>query len=354
MKPGTWGIKEDGSPMSRRDYEEGLARFQNKLPGLLFPPTDTVFTLTDATGREAALSEILDGKIEAELTFKSAITSAFRANNTARAYLYPGGTKKAVVILPNLRADERAFATLGKLLNRFGYTCLEMVHPYHGKRHDISDTTMVPGERLFSSNMHETLWSFSQGISDVLGVLLFLVRSGYRRIGCIGTSIGSTLTIMSLAHTRDFRAHLLRDDPALVAGLPEGICSAAVINLSGGLLSDFIIDPDNIEAGFVRKGLIDDLRLTGPEIEELWPVADPMRFVAKITMPILSVKARQDPVLLFRYASRQREFFSRNAISGRNFSEFYIPVPSGHYSATYFLPKMFLGIADLFFILRHV
>jgi hypothetical protein len=104
----------------------------------------------------------------------------------------------------------------------------------------------------------------------------------------------------------------------------------------------------------VRKGLVEDLGLSGREIEELWPVADPMQFVDKITMPVLSVKSRQDPVLLYRYSKMQREFFARNAVSGKNFTEFYIPVPAGHYSATYFLPKMFLGIADLLFILRHV
>ncbi len=354
IKKGTWGTMESGRPMTRAEYERRLAAFKKRLPDLLFPPVDTPFSLTDRAGTPTSLTHILREKRDAQLTFASAVPSSFPANNTARAFVYPGGTEKAVVILPNLRAEERAFAKLGGLLSRFGYTALEVVHPYHGARHDPTDTTMVPGERLFSSNVHETLLSFSQGISDILGVFLFLIEHGYKRIGIIGTSIGSTLTVMSLSFAKDYRAFLARKDADLVEGVPEGICRAAVINLSGGYLRDFITDPDNIEADFVRKGLVEDLGLSGSEIEELWPVADPMRFVDKITMPVLSVKTRQDPVLLYRYSSMQREFFAKNAVGGKNFTEFYIPVPAGHYSATYFLPKMFLGIADLLFILRHV
>ncbi|MBN2225438.1 MAG: hypothetical protein JW765_12230 [Deltaproteobacteria bacterium] len=354
IKKGTWGTTETGLPMTRAEYERRLGDFKKRLPAVLFPPTDTVFSLTDGTGPVASFPEILREKRDAQLTFSSAVPSPFEINNTARAFVYPGGAEKAVVILPNLRAEPRAFARLGRLLSRFGYTSLEVVHPYHGVRHDPADTTMVPGERLFSSNVHETLWSFSQGISDILGILLFLIKHGYKRIGIVGTSIGSTLTVMSLSFAKDYRAHLARENPDLVEGVPEGICLAAVINLSGGYLRDFITDPDNIEATFVRKGLVEDLGLSGHEIEQLWPVADPMRFVDKITMPVLSVKTRQDPVLLYRYSSMQREFFAKNAVGGKNFTEFYIPVPAGHYSATYFLPKMFLGIADLLFILRHV
>lgn len=354
IKKGTWGTTETGRPMTRGDYEERLAEFQKGLPDLLFPPIETPFTLTDDTGVTASLADILREKRGARLAFPSAVPSPFETNNTARAFVYPGGHDKAVVILPNLRAEERAFAKLGRLLSAFGYTSLEVVHPYHGARHDPADTAMVPGERLFSSNVHETLWSFSQGISDILGVFLFLIKNGFSRIGVVGTSIGSTLTVMSLSFAGDYRAYLAEKDSNLVKRIPERICRAAVINLSGGYLRDFITDPDNIEASFVRAGLVEDLGLSGHEIEKLWPVADPMRFVDKITMPVLAVKARQDPVLLYRYSSMQREFFAKNAVGGKNFTEFYIPVPAGHYSAAYFLPKMFLGIADLLFILRHV
>jgi hypothetical protein len=354
VKKGTWGATKSGEPMTRADYERRLVDFTKRLPGILFPPAGTAFTLSDGSGAAASLSDILRDKKDAELTFASAIGSPFPSNNTARAFIYPGGAEKAVVILPNLRAEARAFAKLGRLLSRFGYTSLEVVHPHHGVRHDPADRETVPGERLFSSNVHETLWAFSQGISDILGMFLFLITHGYKRIGIIGTSIGSTLTVMSLSFAADYRKFLAREIPDAAEGVPEGICRAAVINLSGGYLRDFITDPDNIEATFVRSGLVEDLGLSGPEIEKLWPVVDPIRFVNKLTMPILSVKARQDPVLLFRYSSMQREFFAGNAVGGKNFKEFYIPVPSGHYSATYFLPKMFLGIADLAFILRHV
>lgn len=360
-KRGSWGKKDDGSEMTRGDYERALESFKSKLPDLLFPGSDTKFTLTDDGGKSSTIEELIDSRTTGLLTFRSNIESPFERNNTVRAHLYPEKRKgnkaspgKAIILLSNLRAEEGSFATLAKLLNRFGYTVLEMVHPYHGERHDPTDSEMVPGERLFSSDMSETLCSFSQGISDILGGLLYLIRNGFTRIGAIGASIGSTFTIMSLAYALQYREFLSRENLTLVKNLPESIFRAAIINLSGGFLRDFIMDPDNIEANYVRKGLVEDLNLTGADVEKLWPVVDPMKFVNKLDIPILAVKARQDPVLLYRYSSQQHQFFSKNRVGGKNFSEIYMPFPAGHYSSTYFLPKMTIGISNLLFILKHV
>jgi hypothetical protein len=353
-KPGVWGYHPDGSPMTRGEYEKELASLMASAPDFLYPEPDTSFSLFDTTGEPTSLSDLIDKKEAGLLTFETHLPSQFSRNNIVRAHLFPGGGEKAVVILTNLRAEEKAFATLGKLFARFGYTALEVVFPYHGERHDPEDRGMVPGERLFSANMHETLMSFSQCVSDILGCLLFLIRSGFTRIGGIGTSIGSTFLVLSLANARGYRRFLHGKDPSLVGSIPEGIFRAAVFNLSGGMLRDFITDPDNIEATFVRKGLVEDLGLSGEEIEELWPVVDPMKFAQEIDIPILSVKSRYDPVLLYRYAKNQREFFKENSVGGKNFREFYIPFPSGHYSVSYFLPKMTLGLCDLLFTVRHV
>ncbi len=178
IKRGVWGTTESGTSMTRVDYERELAAFRERLPDILFPPADTVFALTDGTGTPASLSDILRDKREAELTFTSAIPSPFPSNNTARSFVYPGGDKKAVVILPNLRAEARAFAKLGRLLSRFGYTSLEVVHPYHGVRHDPTDREMVPGERLFSSNHHKTHWAFTRGYPISSGCSCFSSETG--------------------------------------------------------------------------------------------------------------------------------------------------------------------------------
>ncbi|MBN1571950.1 MAG: hypothetical protein JW984_02000 [Deltaproteobacteria bacterium] len=360
-KRGSWGKNGDGSEMTRRDYDRRLESFRARLPELLFPGADTEFTVEDESGKSSSIEELIDSRTNGLLTFRSNIETSFTRNNTVRAHIYPerakkgkAGLEKAIIILPNLRAEERAFATLGRLLNRFGYTALEMVHPYHGERHDPKDTEMVPGERLFSADMLDTLYSFSQGISDILGGLLYLIKSGFKRIGVIGASIGSTFTIMSTAYALEYREFLFKKNPELVKDLPESIFRAAIINLSGGFLRDFIMDPDNIEAEYVRTGLVEDLKITGMDVEKLWPVVDPMKFVNKINIPILAVKARQDPVLLYRYSSRQREFFAKNEVGGKNFREIYMPFPAGHYSATYLLPKMTIGVSNLLFILKHV
>lgn len=353
-KPGTWGVNEDGSPMTREQYEDRLREFNMVFPENVFPDPSTPFRIETEDGRETTFDNLIETSETGLLTFPSRVTGPSSINNTVRGWLYPGGREKGVIILSNLRAEERAFSRLGKLLSKFGYTSLEMVHPYHGERYDPADTERVPGERIFSSNMYETLISFSQGIADVLGGLLFFLSRGITRIGGVGTSIGATFLVMSLAHASRYNQFLKKCAPGLIDGAPEDILSAAVLNLSGGYLRDFVTDPKNIEAGFARKGLVEDLGLTGEEIETLWPAVNPMRYVNRITIPVLSVKAKQDPVVRYEFARRQREFFAENRLGGKNFREFYFPFPSGHYSSTYFLPKMTIGVCDLLFIRKHV
>ncbi|MBN1883025.1 MAG: hypothetical protein JW885_12690 [Deltaproteobacteria bacterium] len=353
-KPGTWGRNDDGSPMTREQYEDRLTSFSTEFPENIFPDPRTPFVLETEDGRETTFDDLIESKKTGLVTFPSRITSPSPVNNRVRAWLYPGGREKGVIILSNLRAEERAFNRLGTLLAKFGYTSLEMVHPYHGGRYDPQDTESVPGERVFSANMYETLVSFSQGIADVLGGLLFFLSRGITRIGGVGTSIGATFLVMALAHTSRYYRFLKKHTPDLIDGAPDDILSAAVLNLSGGYLRDFVTDPKNIEAGFARKGLVEDLGLTGEEIEALWPAVNPMKYVNRITIPILSVKAKQDPVVRYEFARRQREFFAENRLKGGNFREFYFPFPSGHYSATYFLPKMTIGLCDLLFIRKHV
>jgi len=353
-KPGTWGVNGDGSPMTRKQYEERLKKFNAGIPGILFPDPDTLFRIETESGRETTFVDLVESGETGLLTFPSRVTTPSSVNNTVRGWLYPGGAEKGVIILSNLRAEEQAFSRLGKLLSKFGYTSLEMVHPYHGERYDPRDTERVAGERIFSANMYETLISFSQGIADVLGGLLFFLKNGITRIGGVGTSIGATFLVMSLSHASQYRRFLKERDPGIIDGAPDDILSAVVLNLSGGYLRDFVTDPKNIEAGFARKGLVENLGLTGEEIETLWPVVNPMRYVNRITIPVLSVKAKQDPVVRYEFARMQKEFFSDNELGGKNFREFYFPFPSGHYSSTYFLPKMTIGVCDLLFIRKHV
>jgi hypothetical protein len=353
-KPGTWGVNDDGSPMTREQYDRLLDEFNDVFPDSIFPAPDTPFLLHTEDGRETTFDDLIQSGEQGLLTFPSSVTTPSPVNNTVRGWLSPGGREKGVIILSNLRAEERAFSRLGKLLSKFGYTSLEMVHPYHGERYDPQDTEMVPGERIFSANMHETLVSFSQGIADVLGGLLFFLSHGISRIGGVGTSIGATFLIMALAHASRYHRFLKERAPVMIDGAPEDILSAAVLNLSGGYLRDFVTDPKNIEAGFARKGLVEDLGLSGEEIESLWPAVNPMKYVNRITIPVLSVKAKQDPVVRYEFARLQKEFFAENRLGGKNFREFYFPFPSGHYSSTYFLPKMTIGVCDLLFIRKHV
>jgi hypothetical protein len=132
------------------------------------------------------------------LTFTSSIASDWPENNVVNARLWPGKSKTAaVLVLPNWNAKWHGQDGLCEWLQRLGITALKLSLPYHNRRmakgHERAD-------QLVGSNIGLTLQANRQAVHDARRCLRWLELQGFTRLGILGTSIGSSIGYITLAH----------------------------------------------------------------------------------------------------------------------------------------------------------
>lgn len=130
------------------------------------------------------------------LRFESALVTPFAVNNVAHARIYRGRDDRAVVVLPQWNAKWED-DTICRLLQRVGITVLRLVLPYHLQRKPVH---LQRAEYLVSANVGRTLQSVRQAVLDTRRAVDWLEREGYRRIGVVGTSIGSCTGFLAFTH----------------------------------------------------------------------------------------------------------------------------------------------------------
>src|SRR5580693_4107752 len=138
------------------------------------------------------------------LTFSSEIESPWSENNRVHAQVFKARRHgPAVVVLAqwNSRWDEQQ--NVCRWLNLLGITAVKISLPYHDRR-------AIPGhpraDHLVSANIGLTLQANRQAVLDVRRTLRWLEQQGYERLGVLGTSIGSCLAFLTLAHEPALRA----------------------------------------------------------------------------------------------------------------------------------------------------
>jgi hypothetical protein len=171
------------------------------------PPTTTDYTLTPSA----------DGDM---LTFPSAFVTPHKENNTVYARYFRGsigskgsmsskgskGSRAAVLVLPQWNADRGGHIGLSKLLAWNGMSALRLSLPYH-------DWRMPPelhrADYIVSANVARTVQVCRQAVLDARRAIAWLARQGYDRIGILGTSLGSCLSLLTTAHEPLIRAQAL-------------------------------------------------------------------------------------------------------------------------------------------------
>ena len=191
--PFAWGIEHLGGTPGRPDPRRFLARHAEKaLRG-----SEQFF----ATG--PAEWYRLESGI---LTFPSAIRSAFPENNLVFCRWFPARRAgAAVLVLPQWNADWEGHANLCRFLNRFGISALRMSLPYHDRRRPAG---FARADYMVSPNIGHTLQASRQAVLDARRAVRWLEQQGFARMGILGTSIGSSVGFITLAH-----------EPALEAGV---------------------------------------------------------------------------------------------------------------------------------------
>ncbi len=171
--------------------------------------TDAYFT-PSATDEYELIAGQADGP--ATLRFPSARITPHAENNIVHARYFAGrprdkrGARRAVLVLPQWNADAEGHVGLARLLARFGISALRLSLPYHDER-------MPPGltraDFIVSANVGRTLEVCRQAVLDARRAVWWLARQGYERIGILGTSLGSCLSMLTAAHEPLIRAQAL-------------------------------------------------------------------------------------------------------------------------------------------------
>jgi dienelactone hydrolase len=144
------------------------------------------------------------------LSFPSPMHTPHPSNNTVHALYFRSvhATKgrRAVVVLPQWNADPSGHVGLCHLLNRFGLSALRLSLPYHDLRRPPE---LHRADYIVSSNIGRTMQVCRQAVMDTRRAVAWLHKQGYERIGILGTSLGSCLSLLTAAHEPLIRAQAL-------------------------------------------------------------------------------------------------------------------------------------------------
>lgn len=249
------------------------------------------------------------------LSFTSPLNSPYPDNNTVHATYFPARRHqgRAVVVLPQWNADAGSHVILCKLLNRFGVSALRMSLPYHGRR---MPPELERADYHVSSNIGRTIHATRQCVIDARCCLEWLGQQGYDRLGIFGSSLGSSVSVMTAAHDTRIRA--------------------GVFNHVSMHFSDVIWTGLSVE--HVREGL--ERSVSREQVRHFWSVISPVTYLDRLRgrdLKSLIVWARYDPVFLPAYT---REFI--DSLRRRDIPLKVLSMPCGHYTIGRF-PFSFVG-----------
>ncbi len=237
------------------------------------------------------------------LSFPSPVRTPDAANNVVRARFFDGGGRLAVIVLPQWNAQPDSHIGLCRVLQRFGVSTLRMSLPYHDDRRPDH---MERAEHLVGANIGQTIATNRQAVLEVRRAADWLESRGYSRLGVLGTSIGSSIGFLAMAH-----------DPRLV--------SNAFIHVST-LFADVVWR--GLSTAHVRASLESALDLEA--LRRFWTPISPLPFVPRLAgsrRPMLCIVGKYD--LSFPYDLTRTAFdaFDRHDVAHRR-----VVLPCGHYT----------------------
>jgi hypothetical protein len=242
------------------------------------PPTDA-YTL-----------RAVDDEGEQWLTFPSAMETPHPENNTVHCRIFhckenpDRAHRAAVLVLPQWNSDAGGHVGLCRLLTMNGLTAMRLSLPYHDRR---MPPELHRADYIVSSNIVRTLQVCRQAVLDARRAIAWLHAQGYDRIGILGSSLGSCLSLLTTAH--------------------EPLVRAQALNHISPYFADVVWR--GISTSHVREGLNGHIDLD--LLRELWQPISPANFVERVRdRKTLLVYARYDltfPVDLSKELVRQFE-----------------------------------------------
>jgi dienelactone hydrolase len=111
-----------------------------------------------------------------------------------------------VLVLPQWNSDAGGHIGLSRIMARFGVSALRLSLPYHDAR---MPPELSRADYIVSANIIRTLQVCRQAVLDARRAIAWLHAQGFERIGILGTSLGSCLSLLTSAHEPLIRAQAL-------------------------------------------------------------------------------------------------------------------------------------------------
>ena len=184
-----------------------------------------------------------------------------------------------------------------------GITVLRLSLPYHDRR-------VAPGheraDQLVGTNIGLTLQATRQAITDTRRCLRWLEQQGYTRLGIVGTSIGSAVGSITMAHDQSVRA--------------------------GAFLHVSTYFSDAVRTGMTTMHVWEGLRakVGEDELRRFWSPISPVPYVDRLRdtgQRLLMVSGKYDPTFWYEITE---DMFGKMKKKGIRLET--LVLPCGHYS----------------------
>ncbi len=239
------------------------------------------------------------------LSWQSAVETPSAENNTAYATYFPHKDHRAaVIILPHWNAKAGTYFDLAKFFNKVGLSALRITMPYHEER---KPPELERADHLVAPNIGRSLQSIRQAVLDTRAAIVWLKKQGYKKIGLVGTSIGSCVGFLTFVH-----------DPQI---------DAVVFNHVSGYMADVVWH--GLSTYHVRESFGDNVSLE--ELREYWLPVSPMAYLEKLAKQ--PPRAQRYIYTLYDLSfpvDLSRDVFDELTKRGIKHSE--TAIPCGHYT----------------------
>jgi hypothetical protein len=205
--------------------------------------------------------------------------------------------------LPQWNCKWEGQVQLCRILQRAGITTLRLSLPYH---HNRKPTNLERAEYLVSSNIGRTLTAIRQAVVDARRAADWLFAQGYRRVGVMGTSVGSCIGFLTFAHDDRF--------------------STGVFIHVSSFFADVVWS--GLPTGHVRQSFVDTVDLE--ELRFLWLPISPYPFIPRLantSRDILTISGRYDTTFLPSLSQQAYDELDRCRVPYQR-----VWLPCGHYT----------------------
>jgi pimeloyl-ACP methyl ester carboxylesterase len=308
--PFEWGLEHLGIPPST-DPESSLQQYALR-------------ALTDSDAfyaYEPTSHYDFDGHV---LKFPSYVETPYETNNTVYGRFFEAENDLAVVVLPQWNCKWEGQVGLCRMLQHAGIGALRISMPYH---HQRKPEEIERSEYLVSPNIGRTLAASRQAVVDARRAADWLFQRGHRKVGLVGTSIGSCIAFLTFVHDQRF--------------------SAGVFIHVSSYYADVVWQ--GLSTSHVRETLEGAIDLN--RLRRLWEPISPLPFIKRLkgnTRPMMMLSGRYDLTFPANLTQQGYDEFERLSIPVRK--EW---LACGHYTMGNFPFQAIAGLKIRSFLIQQ-